>query len=251
MSKSKQQGQRGERGIPGPPGPPGKQGPTGAAGKTGIAGPLGARGATGKTGPAGKLSLADRNELLSLVHGQINEVAHELGAQMKRMQSLKDELDELRANVTRVVDSSNGPITRMILSHGPTQDAGSPSQPKRMAPVAPQMLIRGSARRESRPRRGRGGARACSPPWSAFWAPFSAPRDVEPTMLRRCPRMEGNARKERYMMAEASVMSTVKIDLEEGLAALLPQTIRPSRRRARDDCPGTVSTGHDLERQGG
>lgn len=111
MSKSKQQGRRGERGIPGPPGPPGKQGPVGATGKTGIAGPLGARGAAGKTGPTGKLSLADRRELLSLVHGQINEVAHELGAQMKRMQSLKDELDELRANVARVVDSSNGPIT--------------------------------------------------------------------------------------------------------------------------------------------
>ena len=113
MSKSKEQGQRGERGIPGPPGqqgPAGKQGPMGATGKTGIAGPLGARGATGKTGPAGKLSRADRHELLSLVHGQINEVSHELGAQMKRMQSLKDELDELRANVARVVDRSNGPI---------------------------------------------------------------------------------------------------------------------------------------------
>jgi hypothetical protein len=41
----------------------------------------------------------------------MNEVSHELGAQMKRMQSLKDELDELRANVARVVDRSNGPIT--------------------------------------------------------------------------------------------------------------------------------------------
>ena len=111
MPKSKQQGQRGERGIPGPPGPPGEQGSTGATGKTGSAGPLGARGATGKTGPAGKLSRADRHELLSLVHGQINEVSHELGAQMKRMQSLKDELDELRANVARVVDRSNGPMT--------------------------------------------------------------------------------------------------------------------------------------------
>jgi Collagen triple helix repeat (20 copies) len=110
MSKSKQQGRRGERGIPGPPGPPGKQGAMGATGKTGIAGPLGARGATGKTGPAGKLSRADRHELLSLVHGQMNEVSHELGAQMKGIQSLKDELDELRANVARVVDRSNGPI---------------------------------------------------------------------------------------------------------------------------------------------
>ena len=107
MSKPKQQGQRGERGIPGPPGPPG---PMGATGTTGSAGPLGARGATGKTGPAGKLSRADRHELLSLVHGQINEVSHELGAQMKRMQSLKDELDELRANVARGLDRSNGPI---------------------------------------------------------------------------------------------------------------------------------------------
>jgi Collagen triple helix repeat (20 copies) len=101
MSTSKQQGQRGERGIPGPPGP------MGATGTTGSAGPLGARGATGKTGLAGKLSRADRQELLSLVHGHMSEVSHELAAQMKRMQSLKNELAELRANMARVIRSSD------------------------------------------------------------------------------------------------------------------------------------------------
>jgi hypothetical protein len=106
MSKSKQQGQRGERGIPGPPGPRGKQGPRGAIGKTGIAGPLGARGVDGKTGPAGKLSPADRRDVLNLVHGQLKEVSRELLAQMRHMQSLKGELDELRGNVATLIKSS-------------------------------------------------------------------------------------------------------------------------------------------------
>ena len=35
------------------------------------------------------------------------------------------------------------------------------------------------------------------------------------------------------MMAEASVMSTVKIDLEEGLAALLPKTNQTIQEAAR------------------
>jgi len=63
--------------------------------------------ATGKTGKAGKLSRADRQELLSLVHGQISEVSHELTAQMKRMQSLKNELAELRTNMARVIHGSD------------------------------------------------------------------------------------------------------------------------------------------------
>ena len=107
MSKSKQQGPRGERGIPGPPGPRGRNGLTGVTGKDGIAGPPGARGAAGKTGPAGKLSPIDRREVLNLVHGQITEVSRELLAQMKRLQSLKGELDELRANVADLIDSSS------------------------------------------------------------------------------------------------------------------------------------------------
>ena len=105
MSKSRQHGQRGERGVPGPPGPRGKQGLRGATGKTGIAGPLGARGADGRTGPAGKLSPADRGEVLNLVHGQLNEVSRELLEQTRRLQSLKGELDELRANVASLIDS--------------------------------------------------------------------------------------------------------------------------------------------------
>ncbi len=104
MSKSKQQDRRGERGIPGPPGPRGKQG---ATGKTGIVGKLGARGATGKTGQTGTFLPADRFEILSVVQGQIGEVSRELTAQMKRLKSLTGELDELRANVKTLMDSSN------------------------------------------------------------------------------------------------------------------------------------------------
>ena len=104
MSTSKPQGQRGERGIPGPPGPQGKQGPRGATGKTGLAGPLGAKGADGQTGLDGKLSPADRREVLNLVQGQLSEVSRELLAQTKRLQSLKGELDELRGNVASLID---------------------------------------------------------------------------------------------------------------------------------------------------
>ena len=78
----------------------------GATGKTGFAGPLDAREATGKTGAAGKLSPADRGEVLNLVHGQLQEVSRELLAQMRHLQSLKGELDELRANVGSLIDSS-------------------------------------------------------------------------------------------------------------------------------------------------
>ena len=108
MAKSGQQGPRGERGIPGPPGPRGKQGLRGASGKTGIAGPLGARGASGKAGPAGsRLSPTGRREVLNLVHGQLQEVSRELLVQTKRLQSLKGELDELRANVASLIDGPN------------------------------------------------------------------------------------------------------------------------------------------------
>jgi hypothetical protein len=72
--------------------------------------------------------------------------------------------------------------------------------------------------------RGRGGAGGYSPLPSTFSAPFSAPRDVDPTMWRGCPRMEGMLERSRPVTAEASVTSTVKIDLQEGLAALLPET---------------------------
>jgi hypothetical protein len=106
MSKVKQQGQRGERGIPGPAGPRGKQGPTGATGQTGSAGRVGAKGAIGKTGPVGKIPAADRVELLSTIQGQIDEVSRELTAQMKRTQSLRDDLEALRANVAGLAHGS-------------------------------------------------------------------------------------------------------------------------------------------------
>jgi hypothetical protein len=104
MAKSGRQGRRGERGIPGPAGPRGKQGLRGTSGKTGIAGPMGARGASGKAGSAGKLSPTSRREVLNLVHGQLQEVSRELLVQAKRLQSLKGELDELRANVASLID---------------------------------------------------------------------------------------------------------------------------------------------------
>jgi hypothetical protein len=104
MAKSTQQGQRGERGLTGPRGPRGKQGRMGHVGKTGISGPRGAKGLTGQAGPNGRLSAADREEILSHVQGQVNEVHRELTEQMKRMGSLKRELDELRANVARLSD---------------------------------------------------------------------------------------------------------------------------------------------------
>jgi hypothetical protein len=104
MPKSKRQDRRDERGISGPPGPRGKQGPIGATGKTGIGGRSGAPGPTGKTGPAGMFSSADRLEISSVVQGQIGEVSRELTAQMKRLKSLKGELDELRANVKKLTD---------------------------------------------------------------------------------------------------------------------------------------------------
>jgi hypothetical protein len=44
---------------------------------------------------------------LSVVQGQIGEVSRELTAQMKRLKSLTGELDELRANVKTLIDSSN------------------------------------------------------------------------------------------------------------------------------------------------
>jgi predicted HTH domain antitoxin len=55
------------------------------------------------------------------------------------------------------------------------------------------------------------------------------------------------------MMAEASVMSTVKIDLEEGLAALLPQTNQTIQEAAREMIVlelyrrGTISSGKAAE----
>ena len=98
----KQRGQRGERGVAGPRGPRGPQGVVGATGKTGGQGPRGAVGVTGKTGPVGKLSPADRREIISLVHAQIGEVSLELAAQMKRLASLKAELEDLRGNVARL-----------------------------------------------------------------------------------------------------------------------------------------------------
>jgi hypothetical protein len=55
----------------------------------------------------GKLSPADRLEVLSVVQGQIGEVSREFMAQMKHMELLKSELDELRANVARLADSSS------------------------------------------------------------------------------------------------------------------------------------------------
>jgi hypothetical protein len=68
---------------------------------------LGATGAIGKTGHAGTFSPAARAEILSVVQAQMGEVSLELTAQMKRLKSLKVDLDELRANVKLLMDNSN------------------------------------------------------------------------------------------------------------------------------------------------
>ena len=58
------------------------------------------------------------------------------------------------------------------------------------------------------------------------------------------------------MMIEARLMSTVKIDVEEGLAALLHQTNRPIQEAAREmivlelDRRGTISSGKAAEMLG-
>ena len=106
MSKSAQRrGPRGERGIPGPPGRPGVAGVTGRTGVSGARGAMGPSGKPGKTGPAGIPTVADRGELLSLVQGQIQEVSRELSVQVKRMERLQSELDELRENVGQLMDT--------------------------------------------------------------------------------------------------------------------------------------------------
>ena len=105
-TSAKQQGPRGERGRPGPAGPRGKPGATGATGKTGgtgLRGRVGSMGLTGKTGPAGILTPSDRREILSVVEGQVQEVHRELSVQIKRTERLQGELDELRANLGRLI----------------------------------------------------------------------------------------------------------------------------------------------------
>ena len=121
MSTSKQQGQRGERGIPGPPGPQGKQGPRGATGKTGLAGPLGAKGADGKTGLDGKLSPADRRDVLNLVQGQLSEVSRELLAQTKRAVWLEFCEGTLRLIMSR---ASEPPRSRAAKTRSPSAKDG-------------------------------------------------------------------------------------------------------------------------------
>jgi hypothetical protein len=98
MAKSKEQGRRGERGLPGPRGPRGDQGKIGHTGKPGRSGPRGTRGRIGRTGPRSPLSPAAREELLSQVQGQIDEVHRALTEQIRRMDSLRSELEALRAN---------------------------------------------------------------------------------------------------------------------------------------------------------
>jgi hypothetical protein len=98
---------KGARGKQGPPGVPGRQGPPGLPGKRGPVGGKGARGAPGPQGPAGAVSATgERIELLAVVQGQIDEIYRELDLQLKRMATLQDQLDELRANVARLTGNS-------------------------------------------------------------------------------------------------------------------------------------------------
>jgi NTP pyrophosphatase (non-canonical NTP hydrolase) len=61
----------------------------------------------GKTELVSQRLPADRQDILSFVQGQVDEVHRALTAQMKRLASLRDELEELRANVACLADSSS------------------------------------------------------------------------------------------------------------------------------------------------
>jgi Collagen triple helix repeat (20 copies) len=93
MAKSKQ---RGARGIAGPPGPSGPRGPRGLTGAIGHIGKPGAPGTPIKHGPT-----------LLVVHDQIDRIHRELDVQLKRMAQLQLEIDEVRATVKRLMESSD------------------------------------------------------------------------------------------------------------------------------------------------
>ena len=82
-------------------GPAGPQGPAGPAGPSGPQGPEGPRGKTGKTGPKG--SDAELPSL-ELVNEQIDKIGHELRIQLQRMAQIQHQLDEVRANVKRLME---------------------------------------------------------------------------------------------------------------------------------------------------
>jgi polyhydroxyalkanoate synthesis regulator phasin len=52
------------------------------------------------------VSAAERIELLAVVQGQLDDIYSELDLQLKRMATLQEQLDDLRANVARLTDSS-------------------------------------------------------------------------------------------------------------------------------------------------
>src|SRR5437868_6100950 len=106
MSKKHARGQRGIPGPPGPSGPAGRQGAigkTGATGKSGVRGNAGPRGATGKTITAhfagGKQAILELDEHLGAIY-------QELDIQLKRMAQIQVQVDELRAKVKALVNSS-------------------------------------------------------------------------------------------------------------------------------------------------
>lgn len=85
---------RGPRGLRGPAGRAGPAGPVGPQGRDGP------RGKTGKTGPKGAVA---EPPSLELVNEQIDAIGHELSIQLQRMAQIQYQLDELRANVNRLM----------------------------------------------------------------------------------------------------------------------------------------------------
>ena len=84
----------------------GKRGPRGPAGPRGRPGLKGPRGAIGPEGPAGHAaSSAKGSDVLEIVETQIDEIHHELDAQMKRLAQMQQQVDELRATVRRLLPS--------------------------------------------------------------------------------------------------------------------------------------------------
>jgi hypothetical protein len=93
----------GPPGVPDPPGPRGKPG-TAVDGEK-----IGARPARGGPGPsrAAKASADARMEVLAVVEGQIENVHHELDAQMKRIAQLQREVDEVRHAIQQLTRKSS------------------------------------------------------------------------------------------------------------------------------------------------
>jgi hypothetical protein len=64
------------------------------------------RGPVGETGPAGSESSSkDRLEILGVVEGQIEDIYRELDVQLKRIAQLQVQVDEVRAQIRKLIST--------------------------------------------------------------------------------------------------------------------------------------------------